>query len=69
MGGGYFNDKHKTDATEALKDLTAISRMRFNENDDEEEEKAYMEVLEYVRVAVMLIREERLGQPDDASVQ
>jgi len=46
------------EAAEAIRDLTRIARAGLDEETDaEEEEGAYAQVLEYVRVAVMLIHD------------
>lgn len=49
------------DATELLRDFSAISQAQFEEGDDvdeEESEAAYTDVFEYVRVATLLLQEE-----------
>ncbi len=48
------------DGAQALADLTKISEMDFNPEESEEEETSYMELVEFIRVAVMLIHQNLL---------
>lgn len=51
---------------EIVEDLINISRAEdFELEDAEEDEAAYMELMEYVRVGVQLFHEELHGQPDN----
>lgn len=43
---------------EFVQDIMDIAQLEIDENSGEEEEAAYTEVLEYVRVGVLLVREE-----------
>ncbi|WP_461517289.1 UPF0149 family protein [Porticoccus sp.] len=51
------------DIADALRDLAAISQIGMLEDEDEEDEVSYTELVEYVRVAVLLIYAE-LSVPD-----
>jgi hypothetical protein len=52
-----------TDSTEALRLLEQIARAGIDpEADDEEQEQAFSELSEFVRVAALLLREEGLRQ-------
>lgn len=48
---------------EALSDLAEIARVASRPDEEEDDEEAYTEVLEYVRVAVLLCREHLAGIP------
>lgn len=62
-GVGAGGEKLPGDAGELLSDLVEISRAGLGEDDDlEEEEAAYAELEEYVRVGVLLINEELRGK-------
>ncbi|MCB1757044.1 MAG: UPF0149 family protein [Gammaproteobacteria bacterium] len=58
--GGYKEDpKIKRDTVELIRDFNEISRASYSDPDaGEEEESAFYEIEEYVRVGVMLIMEE-----------
>lgn len=59
--GGYREDKSgEGDAVELIRDFAEIARAGYDDDAaaDEEEERAFTEVLEYVRVGVLLILEE-----------
>ncbi len=58
LGGGKVYDTLSGEATEFVQDLTNISRMDTRAQDNETDEAAYTEVLEYVRVGVLLIYED-----------
>lgn len=50
------------DVLEALKDISEIAKMNYEEvaaNNENEDESAYVELVEYVRVAVLMIYQER----------
>lgn len=57
------------DAGDALRDLDRIAHFGFEPGEDEEDEIAFSEILEYVRVAVLLLHQEaaRTGAPADAT--
>jgi len=56
------------DANEALKDLQQISTADVTDtNESEEDENAYAEIVEYIRVVVLMIREDLRG-PDPQDV-
>jgi uncharacterized protein YgfB (UPF0149 family) len=64
-------DREPSDVTEAINDLVEIARIDYEEIvDNEEDEAAYIEFVEYVRMAVVLIYQE-LREPtvDDQSKQ
>ena len=46
-----------TDVREALNDLAEISRVEIDPDDGEDNEEAYAELVEYVRVAVLMVRD------------
>lgn len=50
--------KLPADSAEILKDLSDIAGAGFEVDDDEASETAYVEILEYVRVGVLLVSEE-----------
>ena len=58
--GGYRDGKSSQgDASELIRDFSEIARAGYDDdNTDDEEESAFTEVLEYVRVGVLLILEE-----------
>ncbi|HHC72475.1 MAG TPA: YecA family protein [Thiotrichales bacterium] len=57
-------DELPEEAAEALKDIVEFTRLvtGFEEEPGNEEEVSYAELVEYLRVAVLLIREEMLGR-------
>lgn len=55
LSGCYINQEADEEAGEALQDLTEVAKVNVNVGDSEEEERAFTEVLEYVRVAAVLI--------------
>jgi yecA family protein len=51
------------DVIEAINDITEIAKMHYDEVvANEEDEAAYVELVEFVRVAVILMFEDRLGK-------
>jgi uncharacterized protein YgfB (UPF0149 family) len=56
--GGVTTGMLKGDAAELLKDFAEISRISEEAEGSEEDEEAYMELVEYIRVGVLLINEE-----------
>lgn len=63
-GGDERLNALSDDAGEALKDLQQISTADvIDTTESEEEESAFVEIVEYIRIVVMLIREELRG-PD-----
>ncbi len=60
------NQKHhellQGDAAEALADINEITQMGLELEDDPEEEQNYIELVEYVRVAVILIHQDLLSK-------
>ncbi len=57
------------DAGDALRDMERIAHFGYEAGEDEEDETAFSEILEYVRVAVLLLHQEaaRIGAPADAT--
>lgn len=57
------------EASDALRDLDRIAHFGYEPGEDEEDEVAFSEILEYVRVAVLLLHQEaaRTGAPIDAT--
>lgn len=54
------------DVKEALQDLTELSKMQYDAVvDSEEDEAAYAELVEYVRMAAMLIHDNTIGAEHD----
>jgi uncharacterized protein len=59
-----FEQDDAQDINEAINDLLEIAKMSFEQVVDcEEDEEAYSELVEYVRVAVMMIYEEKHQHP------
>jgi yecA family protein len=56
--GGVTTAALKGDSAELLKDFAEISRISEEAEGGEDDEEAYMELVEYIRVGVMLINEE-----------
>ena len=69
LGIGGPLDQVSKEATEALEDLQQIARADFYSHsddaeepeDEEENEKAFFEIVEYVRVVTLILREELRG--------
>ncbi len=62
-------DRAPSDTTEAINDLIEIAKMNFEEvMANEEDETAYVELVEYVRMAVILIYE-NMHEKDASNVQ
>jgi yecA family protein len=57
LGLSGYSRRVSPEAREFLQDLTAISRLQTDASPSEEQETAYAEVLEYIRVGVLLINE------------
>ena len=60
------------DSREVVEDIAKFSSIRATPDQDEAEESAYMELVEYIRVGVMLVSEEllsrRVAQPTKPTV-
>jgi len=55
-------EQASADVREVVSDMSAISQVSLDEGQDpESEENAFMEILEFVRVAVLLVQEELSG--------
>lgn len=57
------NQKLSTDSSEALRDIAAIVQINADD-DDEEAERNYVEIIEYVRMAALNLYEEFSGETD-----
>lgn len=76
LGLGGIQDQAKLpgDVNEVMQDMAEISRLRFSggEGGGNEDEAAYAEIVEYVRMAALLVYEElrplRLARPDGDAV-
>lgn len=69
-GLGVANAKLPEEAIEALRDLDRIAHFGYEAGDTEEDETAFAEILEYVRIAVMVLRQEALqSRPQPAPTQ
>jgi uncharacterized protein YgfB (UPF0149 family) len=55
------------DANEVLGDFSTIASSRFDYEGDDGDENALVEVLEFVRVGVLLLRDEMIGPPRQRS--
>lgn len=58
LGGMKAEAELSPDTAEILQDMANIAQSGFETKEDEENEQAYAEVLEYVRMGVLLINEE-----------
>ncbi len=68
MGGLASQDKLPEEVSELVQDLTQISRVDFElDEPDDQEQTAFAEVLEYIRVGVLFIYDEL--QPHTAPTQ
>jgi uncharacterized protein YgfB (UPF0149 family) len=57
------------DSDDALKDLQQISTADVSDTDEsEEDENAFTEIVEYIRIAVLMIREDLKGPEEEDSV-
>lgn len=66
LGGVPIEHREPNEVTEAINDLIEIAKMQYEDVvDSEEDESAYTELVEYVRVAVILIYQDLLA-PDMA---
>jgi len=63
LGGELQEDGLSSEAMEALRDLRDFTRIQVEEVMDEADEASFMEVLEYIRVAVMLLFQELQRRP------
>ena len=73
LGGLQDQSKLPGDSSEVMRDFVEISRLGHGEGDDgNEDETAFAEIVEYVRMAVLLVYEElrplRTARPDGAPV-
>lgn len=71
LGLGGIQDEAKLpgDVNEVMRDMSEISRLRFaDQGGGNEDETAYAEIVEYVRMAALLVYEElrplRVARPD-----
>ena len=72
LGGVREGSGLPGDSQEVMRDFAEISRLGHGDGNKEEEESAYAEIVEYVRMAVLLVYEElrplRVARPVDAPV-
>jgi uncharacterized protein YgfB (UPF0149 family) len=69
MGAGGELGTLSDEAAEALEDLRQIAQAGMSpDTDSEEEEAAYVEIVEYVRVVAMMLREDFRGPRDGDSL-
>lgn len=69
LGGIGAERKFAPEVSEALRDLAEISRVELDAEAGEENEAAYAELVEYVRMAALLVRESLLPKPAKPSAQ
>jgi yecA family protein len=63
--GVAVTDREPGELTEAIQDLVEIAKMNYDEVEvNEEDEAAYEELVEYVRVAVIFIYQDLRGESD-----
>lgn len=68
LSGADLEQGLSGEASEILGDLARIAATRFDDDSGgEEDEQAYVEVVEYVRVGVLLLHNELARSPDDAT--
>ena len=64
LGGSTTTVQLSEDGRDALRDLGRIAKFGYEASEEEEDENAFTDILEYVRVAVVLLRQEGLpGNP------
>lgn len=61
MGGEGVTSGLSDEAREVLEDFTEFTRLQAEPGAGDREERAFMELVEYVRMGVLLVREELLG--------
>ena len=66
LGAGGFKEQGmlSDDVQEILKDISEISKVTYAGEDDDENEEAFMELVEYIRVGVLLVYGELGSLPD-----
>ncbi len=70
LGGELNADALSAEASESLRDLRDFTRIQVEESMDESEESSYMEVVEYIRVVVvMLFQELQQGHAAEANTR
>jgi len=63
LAGGSDQDGSES-RREALRDLQRIAGFSYESGDDEEDENALAEIVEFVRVAALMLRHEAAPEPD-----
>lgn len=58
LTGAAEREQLSAEASDALRDLDRIAHFGYEAGESEEDESAYAEILEFVRVAVLLLRQE-----------
>ena len=58
--GVSLDAKYSDEVREAIEDLTKISRLQYNDEEigDDEDETAYTELVEYAKIASLLLHSE-----------
>ena len=62
--GDNVESRLSKDALEVLSDFSEVTRLRSDGEESESSEADYSEIVEYMRVGVMLIFEELRGRPE-----
>lgn len=65
LGTGGSEASWPGNVNEVLRDITEFTKLDTEAGDSEEDEAAYMEITEYLRSAVLLVREELSAQSGD----
>lgn len=67
LGVGGLDERQALsgEAQELLQDLAEFTRMRIDPGDHDEQEHSYMELVEYVRMGVLLLHDELDAQRED----
>ena len=67
FAGTVSFDCFPDESREVVGDITKFATIRASNSDDDEEEAAFMELVEYIRVGVVLISEELYAAADDST--
>ncbi|MCB1776983.1 MAG: UPF0149 family protein [Candidatus Competibacteraceae bacterium] len=64
LGESGWNDRLDSESQEFLKDVADIAQVGFNTDEENEaDENAYAEIVEYLRVGLMLVRQDTQNAP------
>ena len=71
LGGIEDFNRLKGDAKEFAQDMVEIARagVSYDFSDDEEDQQAYMQLVEYVRVGVMMVKDELSALPGSKEIK